>query len=702
MNWEKRCGFSGDAACTRVIIGQDETRFEALGDHEDAAYWVEFRLNAPEDSAYVMIPACAYDGNRFTAVRRKYPPMYLESEMGADVPVRMTQVPALSRGGDSRLDVTTGDMALPCVCVFRRDEKKAFMVFFDQGQHGLNHGVTLEQSGGFLTIRLRNPARRKLVYRWYEGYPSLRENPDADPPLSVRAGDVTVIRHRVYELDCPDIPALFRAFFEKRSELYAGSDHANLPFSRFWEMTEREFNLNHFDPEQGYYALNALDGRERSRYAKWQAGWVGGGMTTLPLLCEGNSLSRERAVSTLLFAARHQSREGWYYGIVADGRVYHDCFGHYEEKYNIVLARKQADLTYFMFRHLAAMRAMGIPPRREVTQSAGMAADALERTWERYGQLGQFINAETGGIVVGGSASGAMAPGALAAAWEVTGDSRYLRCAREMGEYFYETAICRGVTTGGPGEILQAPDSESVCGLLESYMALYEADGDERWLRYARDAAHQLSSWVVGYDYEFPPQSRFARMGIRAAGSVWANVQNKHSAPGLCTSSGASLLKLYRATGDGLYMDLLRSIAHFPPQVVSYPERPMYTVGGDAMRPGEMCERVNLSDWEGAEGVGDSIFGASAWPQAALMLTWLEVPGVYADLEKGRIWVQDHVRARLEGNELVVENPTPFPAAVKVLCETAEEKRALLGLYWQDRFTRLDVPAGGQRRISLR
>ena len=701
MKYEIRRGFSGAAGETRMTFNEEETRFEAMAASDDAAYWVEFHLPVRPSDSYIMIPACAYDGNRFEAVARKYPPMFLESEMGTDVPVRMTQVPRLARTGDSFMDVTTGDMATPCVCVLDKAHEEAFMVFFDQGAHGLNHGVTLEQGGEELVIRLRAPARRRLVYRWYEGVPSLRENPSADAPLTVEAGAETVIPHRVFALPCRDIPALFSLFFEKRSELYHGASHANLPFSAFWDMTLEQHNETHFVEAEGFYAMQAQDGRETSRFSQWQPGWAGGGMNTLPLMCEGGELSRQRAVRTLAFAARHQSRAGWYYGIVFNGKDYHDCFEHYEDKYNLILVRKQADLTYFMFKQLEALRRMGESIPDNVRASAVTAADALVRLWNRYGQLGQFINAETGEIVVGGSTSGAMAPAALCAAAAWTGDERYAQCAREIGDYFYQTATVKGVTTGGPGEILQAPDSESAAALVESFVALYEMDGGVQWLDRAKDAAHQLASWVVAYDYAFPPESRFGKMGIHAAGSVWANVQNKHSAPGLCTESPVALLKIYRDTGDARYLDLMRQIARFMPQVASYPDRPMYTVPGPALKPGEMCERVNLSDWEGTENVGDSIFGSSVWPEVSLMLTWLEVPGVYTVPARGVVCASDHVDAWLDGGALFIRNTTALPARVKVMAEDEAGMKRPLGLYWQDAFTRVEVPAGGCVRVPV-
>ena len=120
----------------------------------------------------------------------------------------------------------------------------------------------------------------------------------------------------------------------------------------------------------------------------------------------------------------------------------------------------------------------------------------------------------------------------------------------------------------------------------------------------------------------------------------------------------------------------------------------MYTMQGPALRPSEICERVNLSDWEGAENVGDAIAGNSVWPTAALMLTWLETPGVCADPGQGLVCVSDHVNAWLEDGCVMIENPTPYPAVVKVMLGTDEDRKRPLGLLWQDRFRRVRVGPG--------
>ena len=116
---------------------------------------------------------------------------------------------------------------------------------------------------------------------------------------------------------------------------------------------------------------------------------------------------------------------------------------------------------------------------------------------------------------------------------------------------------------------------------------------------------------------------------------------------------------------------------------------------------GEMCERVNMSDWEGKEQVGDAIFGPSNWPQAALMLTWTEIPGVYAMPSEGIVCVSDHVDAWLEENRLMIQNPTKMDAKVKVMVEGKADRSEKLGLYWQDRFRMVNVAAGSCAELVL-
>ena len=159
---------------------------------------------------------------------------------------------------------------------------------------------------------------------------------------------------------------------------------------------------------------------------------------------------------------------------------------------------------------------------------------------------------------------------------------------------------------------------------------LYEATDDRKWIKYASDAANQFASWVMTYAFKFPDDKEFGILGINTTGSVFANVQNKHSAPGICTFSGDTLFRLYKYTGEELYLELIKDVAYFMPQCVSTDERPIYDWDhkyGDPngkLPAGYICERVNTSDWEYDMCVG-GVFNVSCWCETSVILTFLEL-----------------------------------------------------------------------------
>ena len=172
----------------------------------------------------------------------------------------------------------------------------------------------------------------------------------------------------------------------------------------------------------------------------------------------------------------------------------------------------------------------------------------------------------------------------------------------------------------------------------------------------------------------------------------------KHAAPAICNFSGESLFRLWRDTGDELALDLIRDIAG---NITSYVSREGHRIG--TMDPGMMCERVNLSDWEGQEGVGGNIFGSTIWVETALMLTVAELPGVYVRTDNGRLEIFDHVTGSWDtaSKTLTLGNPTAFPAKVQVLVENAATAAAPLPLEILSRCRAVEVPAGGSVSVAV-
>jgi hypothetical protein len=399
-------------------------------------------------------------------------------------------------------------------------------------------------------------------------------------------------------------------------------------------------------------------------------------MSTHPLLMAGDDVSRRRALHTFDFLFDGgQGDAGFFYGCGHHRMFYGDDFGNPEDR-GFHLIRKSADALYFLLKQFDLLDKQGqvIPAHWEA--GARRVADAFVRLWDENRQFGQFVDADTGQIIIGGSTSAGVAPAGLALAHGRYGNPDYLRVAEAAARQYYERDVLSGATTGGPGEILQCPDSESAFGLLESFVVLYEGTGQREWVDKAQDMARQCASWCVSYDWPFPPDSLFGRLDVRSAGAVWANVQNKHGAPGICTLSGDSLWKLFRATGERLYLDMLRDTAHNLTQYLSRTDRPV-----GEMPSGWMNERVNLSDWD--DNVGGVIHG-SCWCEVSCMLTYAEAPSIYVQPDTGLLVAFDHVDVELEGVDagevrMRITNPTKFEARLRIFVEPSTNMSRPLG-----------------------
>jgi len=578
----------------------DSVKLVAKENCSDTRFSLSVSFPEWEEDAYVFLPACAYNGNRMKRRKTTYPPEYTPDECGVNpVPV-ITEVPALNPDGSGRIEVTAGDLSVPCFGVLFKQKKIAFFVFTEQACKGKNIGFSVES--GRVTVQF--PVIRSKCYRICR-----TDEPSNDSGFYTEKGETITSKVLIKEFACRNVPEFFELFFQNRRCLLSDAPARTEYSQALWNTMETHMNRDNFSGE--YYA-------EMSKM--WQCGWVGGGMSSLPLLKHGDDISKERAIQTLDFMTSKVSPMGFFYSTIINGEIRGDGCGSPHMR-NSTLTRKNGDALYFLFKHFEV-----ITPKDAWVSAAKGCADAFVRLYARYQDFGQFVNVQTGEMIFGGTTSGASAIGALVMAWRFFGDERYLSVAEDAGEKYYTNFVAQGLTYGGPGEALSAPDSESNYAMVESMVLLYEATKEEKWLRYAKDSLHLLSSWVMPYAYKFPEGCEFARLGINTVGSVFANVQNKHSAPGLCTASGDAIYKLYKYTGNKDYLALLRDIVSFMPQCVSTEERPIFSWDQPPKKllPGCICERVNTSDWEGPEYIG-GVFDVSCWCETAVLLTFMEL-----------------------------------------------------------------------------
>jgi len=602
---------NGNSSFGECLYSKDKIEFVADKDYNEAFFELNIDFNEYSDNMYIFMPACAYNGNKANRLYRPYPPMYNENEIGVDCEPTINAVPALGKDGSGAIEVTVGDMAVPCVGVFCPESKTGFLLYMRQQIKGKNIGVNATKN----LISVQYPANRKKPYRWKNELPKL-----VDTGIFVAKGEKVLSDIKLFEFKCESIDDFFVEFFKTRKCLMADERVPNMYTKKLWDIMEKSFNNKNwsgkfFNIRPNYYAKH-----------RWAAGWCGGGMHTFPLMCLGSDETVERAKLTLDYICKIQSESGFYVSTDADGNYMDESFGE-ECMKGAHLVRKTGDMLWMWFKHFKVCT-----PKKEWEESARKCADAFVELYEKYGKFGQFVNAKTGEMLVGSSCAGASAIGGLVKAAEYFGEEKYLEIAKLAGEMYYREYVSKGITTGAIGEALCANDSESAFAFIDSYIALYENTKDEKWLSYAKAATHIAASWVVTYKYVFPANSEFGKLGINTVGSVFANIQNKHTSPGICTSSGNSIYKLYTFTKDELYLELIKDIASFIPQCVSTEERTIHANISinpyeDKDKPfceGFICERVNMSDWEGFEGIGQ-VFYASCWCETSLLLTFAEL-----------------------------------------------------------------------------
>lgn len=624
---------------------------------------------------YVLMPAAVYNGNRVESRKVSYPPFINDPrDTGVTKPQLISDVPRLNiHDGPSRIQQRTGDMSTPAIGFYAPSTKKSFWMLTPQATRLGDSGIDIEETADRDEAKISYTA--PVVREKYRYSIADTHTKSTDMGATFNAGDSVILSFRIYNDDCNNIQGLFDQFTRIRNDVipHSSAEPAIRSFSNTFAIQQEKYNRYNFEPKFGYYSVGLRENASQD----WQIGWTGGMISTYPLLYDGNDTSVQNVIRNFDWLFPNGiATSGYFWDTGEKGNKWMGIFPDKPIGKDLHLVRKTGDGLYYCLKQFSLMEKKGITVKQPWADGCKRVADALVKTWNTYHQFGQFVNNETGQIVIGGSVSGGILPGALVLASRYYNDATYLNVAKVAAADYYENYVKKGTIYGGPGEAMQNFDSESTAGLLESYTILYEETQDEKWLQAAADVARQLSTWVTSYNYPFPTDSDLGLINAHTTGTVWANTQNKHAAPGICTHSGVSLLKLYRATGDRFYLELLKDIAHAIPQYLSTTETPIRK-----LKNGWINERVSLTDW--LEGIGQ-VFEGSTWSEVSMMLTSIEIPGLYISLDDNYITTIDHIDAKIlkhTKNDLSIQvtNPMKEKISVKILAENKKQKNTALG-----------------------
>ncbi|SDE10612.1 glycoside hydrolase family protein [Niabella drilacis] len=687
------------------VTGQSDARDYQLtwtlsgGQVKEAAVGVNFPFDDWSVNNFVLVPSAVYNGNRFEVKNASYPPYwYNRDEWRLDMPTTTTVLPSLSKYENySKIEMTTGSASTPLMAFYAPEKKMGWIVLTTQGNQLGDHGMFIEEDKSLskAVFSITSPAVRIKRTIIGSGFTN-----SGDKAAEWNTGDKASIRFRVYTFPVSSIQGLYKRFLEVRKDLNKATRREELPFSATWNIMNDLLQQDRWDSSINMYCLSKPGTGSTWNYI-WQLGWCGGGQVTLPLFMQGTGNVRERVLKNLdVVFSRSQAPSGLFNAYGNGTQFASFGFGS-AFKNNETFIRSQGDWLYMAQRQFREIEAAGESIPAHWASGLKKQADRFVSIWKKYRQFGQFADVITGDICIGGSTAGAIVPGGLALASQTYRNQEFLRVAQASCRKYYQDYVLKGYTTGGPGEILSAPDSESAFALFESFMTLYEVTGSKEWLRYASDLLPICASWTVSYDFRFPENSAMGKIGARSCGAVWASVANKHGAPGICTWSGDSFLKYYRATGDERAAELIADIAHGFPQYISRADRPV-----GKMPPGGVCERVNLSDWEGKNNIGGNIFASCSWVETAALLTVTQLPGLYVQPDKRHFIVFDNIAVTplSSGKEplrLRLHNPTQFPAEVKVYTESSKEARKVQFAIQSDKTKLVYLNPGASKELSF-
>lgn len=636
---------------------------------------------------YVLIPGAIYNGNRYRTVGRGYAQgLDPRDHYRKDLPLTQSDVPRLSdaAGTRSKLEVSACNVTTPAICVFDVKAGRGFILLAEQAARDASGDFIRKANGEIIdnVFAIEEDAGRTHATLVVSA-PGVRERKpefigfgaSPDRGIDLKTGDSITLRLRVYSFATPDIPGLLERFMAVRKET-TGPNHPRClaPASQVekW-MTDRIDSRFYNGATAKFYC---------PENATWIAfGWVGGWMDTFPMLALGDATRLERASQTFDYGLKAQEPSGYFhYAINAQGNI---TFRDPAPDMN--MARTSGDMLFWMIKQFQLLKAQGRGDaiKSEWESAMKRLADAFVMTWKKNGQWGKLINVKTGEVGEYNTTGGAMIIGGLALASEYFHNPGYLETAKEAADFYYQRDFVNlGHTTGGCADILQNADSETAAGFMTALMALYEITGEYRWLEKSRNLANLVATWTVSYDYELPKFTELGGLGAKLAGVYWASTQNKHGAPGICTSSGDPLFKIYRATGDVRYAQLMRDIiaAH-----------------GESIRPGGFTnERLTYCDADSRGSRGSHVTG---WNELNGALMALELPGIYLQTDADNFFVFDSIEAQLvkreaAGTTLKITNSTRFPARVSIFAEPGKHAQRPLGCTAFSRWPHVEIAAG--------
>ena len=589
--------------------------------------------------SYVIAPGAMYNGNRFVVSPQPYAPYLLTEGVSPDGPIVQADVPRLSSDTGYRTELASNALSIPAVGIYDQSKHLGFLIGREiYGEWGVG-GVNLQTVPGEpVRIELCLPVMRQRRYRFCDWIDTDERGMDILP------GQTISFKFRIIPVNATSIPAFIGRLAE-----YAHATRGNeqrrpaISFAEAAELIESKHDAHNWNEVNGYYQTQM-----GSSGFLLQTGWCGGGQTFYAMAQSTNPDRRSRAIRMMdVFCRNALSPSGYFHGL-HDGKQWRSFGVKRPGCRAFSLIRRSLECTRDVLKTLELLKNRSETIEAAWENAARSNLNAMVDTAARFGHLGYTVDRDNGDVLWGDSCCGAFGIEPLVRGAEWFNEPKYLVIATRLAEYYVSHFLVKGYTCGGVGDALMAVDSESNYALLAGLVHLYDATHDVQHLIWARETADLFTTWVLNYDAKFPSGTPLAKLGIQPRGAVFANVQNQHGAPGICTASGIELLRLYEITGEIRYIHLLQDIVSCIPQmIVRQGQEDVWT----DLPPGCISERLMTMD--GLEPWGQTAI-LSTWSEISMLLTARELPPVYRNMKCDSEAIFDVSMQRGKSNKEVI------------------------------------------------
>lgn len=556
------------------------------------------------ESCFTFVPGIYYDGN------------YHHD---------LFDIPVLDLPNKPQFNASFSAVSFPCV-MYKEENVGYGYKISSKSAAGWN-GVCLNAEKKYCGITV--PAMEKEQYRWRQFDASPR------PPYTLYPRSVLSVRISATKFECDSVKELFHRYFTDFvcKELEKSVNTPKIPEEKAAELIrDWMFERHCVRADDGTpLILNAFTDIEgswpyKNSMAEWNTmiGWCSGPMTALTFLACGGKY-RDFAVSYLDFLSENGNSPSGVKYSVFDGKRWMTKDHPEINERNYDHLRFYCDYIGYLGKAIRFEKENGFV-HQSWEKDFALGIDIIKDVWTREKDFGLYWDKECEKVNVYRKGSGCGAFALLALAEGI----KHFPCDGDLENIFYEgceeyykRCVLSGRCNGGPADIKEADDSESLAALADALVKYYEFAKTKEALDMAVAAAEMFSSWVVCYTPHFPGGSMFENINV--CGGVLANVQNRHIGPGICTNSARFLYDLGKYTGNEKFITLYNNIKAAAINCVTSYDGEFYGLSPDApFKKGMISEQINMSDALGIE--GETWRVSTCWPSTAVLLGNLESP----------------------------------------------------------------------------